>query len=428
MGTLTGKQIDQTYDGLIKTNDEQPIGIVPKRLEDGLGNDLPVQVGTAGMIYNGTQDFTAATVTGIAGTTYQFDFVGDGNNIVLEVLPSVGTQTDLTFIPGTNVTFGLLNSNEITINSSGGTPVTYTIAATQATPSKVEITLTGSDGSTDTISLGAGSNVTITEVNDLITFESSDTNTTYDLTAGQNGANVEIQLDPSVGTTDVVTLVAGTNMTLTQAGNNITLDAAGGSSVPEFSSAYRNEIYSATMGGYPSNTFAKHMQPIVGRPFMGAALDQFDNSTLFVRCYGNVGSVMSTIIVPLFAGTATDVVVEWYSADSTTGMPGTKVYSESFPEPTGAEGFYEFNLTTPQTMNGTDDWWVGCRTSSERKLAQIGGDDAIHTMAAWGGYCGSIAGFTPINTMYYSFVPVPGTIPTNHAWSGRDELTMYFWK
>ena len=427
MGTLTGKQIDNTYDGLIKTNDEQPIGLVPKRLQDGLGNDLPVQVGTASMVYNGAQDFTNATVTGIAGTTYDFDFVGDGNNIILEVVPSVGTQTDLTFIPGTNVTFGLLNSNEITINSSGGTPVTYTIAATQATPSKVEITLSGSDGSTDTISLGAGSNVTITEVNDLITFESSDTNTTYDLTAGQNGANVEIQLDPSVGTTDVVTLVAGTNMTLTQAGNSITLDAAGGSSVTEFSSAYRNEIYSANMGGYDPATFAKFMQPVAGRPSLASAIDQEDFKTLFVRCYGEVGMIMSNIIVPLYPGVASDIVLEIFSADTITGLPSTRLYTETFPEPTGAEGYYDFSLTTPQTMTGTGDWWVGIRTSGARGIAAINSQYVISTTGTYAGWgVGSIQSVLPPNTYYWDGTISP--IPTNYSWAWRDELAFYMFK
>lgn len=67
MGNLLNKQIDQSYQGLIKTNDEAAIGATEKRLQDGTGQDLPVEVGTGGMTYYGTQDFTNATVTGIGG-------------------------------------------------------------------------------------------------------------------------------------------------------------------------------------------------------------------------------------------------------------------------------------------------------------------------------------------------------------------------
>jgi len=65
MGTLTNKLIDQTYEGLIKTADEGPIDGTDKRLQDGLGNNLPVAASTNGMLYYGNQDFTNATVTGI---------------------------------------------------------------------------------------------------------------------------------------------------------------------------------------------------------------------------------------------------------------------------------------------------------------------------------------------------------------------------
>lgn len=67
MGDLTGQRIDQTFEGLIKTEDEQSIEAGEKRLTDGIGNNLPVTVGALGMTYYGTQDFSNATVTGALG-------------------------------------------------------------------------------------------------------------------------------------------------------------------------------------------------------------------------------------------------------------------------------------------------------------------------------------------------------------------------
>lgn len=60
MADLQNLQISDTYDGLIKTNDEQPINGTLKTLQDGSGNDLPMQVS------NSTINFTG-TVSGIDG-------------------------------------------------------------------------------------------------------------------------------------------------------------------------------------------------------------------------------------------------------------------------------------------------------------------------------------------------------------------------
>lgn len=53
MSTLTGKQINNTYDGLLKTNDEQPLTANPKIIQDGLGNNSSFQLGTSGAKFTG---------------------------------------------------------------------------------------------------------------------------------------------------------------------------------------------------------------------------------------------------------------------------------------------------------------------------------------------------------------------------------------
>ena len=58
-----------------------------------------------------------------------------------------------------------------------------------------------------------------------------DVDTKYDLASRQNGTAVDISLVGSDSTSDTVTIKAGNNITLTDDGNNIfTIDAAGGSS------------------------------------------------------------------------------------------------------------------------------------------------------------------------------------------------------
>ena len=65
MSTLTNEQINLTYFGLIKTNDNLAIDATPKFLEDGLGNTVPMKIGTTEIQFTDVVDFSAATVTGL---------------------------------------------------------------------------------------------------------------------------------------------------------------------------------------------------------------------------------------------------------------------------------------------------------------------------------------------------------------------------
>ena len=56
----------------------------------------------------------------------------------------------------------------------------------------------------------------------------ADVNTTYDLDSIQSGADADIRLSGNDGTVDIVKLIAGTNVTLTDAGNTITIDVPSG--------------------------------------------------------------------------------------------------------------------------------------------------------------------------------------------------------
>lgn len=48
--TLTNKVIKDTYDGLLKFEDNRSASIAPRTITDGLGNDLGVQIGTDSVI------------------------------------------------------------------------------------------------------------------------------------------------------------------------------------------------------------------------------------------------------------------------------------------------------------------------------------------------------------------------------------------
>ena len=66
MATLTNQKIKDTYEGLIKTTDNAAITATPKALEDGVGNTVPLEVGTNRINFTNEVDFSAATVSGLA--------------------------------------------------------------------------------------------------------------------------------------------------------------------------------------------------------------------------------------------------------------------------------------------------------------------------------------------------------------------------
>jgi len=67
--SLFNRRICNTYPGIIKTCDNTPITSTPKAMSDGVGNNVPLAIGTAGVDYTGTQDFSGATVVGLGVTS-----------------------------------------------------------------------------------------------------------------------------------------------------------------------------------------------------------------------------------------------------------------------------------------------------------------------------------------------------------------------
>jgi len=103
--TLTGKTIKDTYKGLLKFEDNLAVGVTPKRVTDGFGNDVGIKLSNEEVVI--TKPYTAMTsasitadvdgkvlvskewITNNVGSvsdTYARDFYGDGvlTSFVLE--------------------------------------------------------------------------------------------------------------------------------------------------------------------------------------------------------------------------------------------------------------------------------------------------------------------------------------------------------
>ena len=151
--TLTGQQIDTTYEGLIKTGDNNALSATPKTLSDGRGTDSCIALSTTSTVFLGTADFSSATVVGIPAGPQgpQGDIGPQGPQ------GPVGPQGDI----GPQGPQGPAGPQGA-IGPQGPQGPTYDLASAQ-NASDVDLTLTGSDATVDTIKLVAGTNITLTD-------------------------------------------------------------------------------------------------------------------------------------------------------------------------------------------------------------------------------------------------------------------------
>src|SRR5210317_487513 len=118
-------------------------------------------------------------------------------------------------------------SNTLTIANTAPDQTVALTAGTGITTSGTYPNFTVTNSAPDqTVSLTGGANVTVTGTYPSFTIAAaSDTDTTYTLSSETSGANAIIRLTGSDASTDDVTLAAGSNITITETGDTITLSS-----------------------------------------------------------------------------------------------------------------------------------------------------------------------------------------------------------
>lgn len=113
-----------------------------------------------------------------------------------------------------------------------GSDTTYGISTAQSGANET-ITLTGSDSSTDVITITAGNDISLTDdgAGNGFTIASTVVGDTYTIGTSTNGSSVDVNLDAAAGADSNITLTPGTGISITQAADVVTISNTAGVTV-----------------------------------------------------------------------------------------------------------------------------------------------------------------------------------------------------
>jgi hypothetical protein len=167
-----------------------------------------------------------------ANTTYTIDAVQDGSDANVVLTGNDASTDTIQFAAGTGIQLTVDSAGQVTITNTvtdTDLDTTYSISAETATGG-VNLRLTDSGAGTDDVKFaeGTGIQLTRTDANTITitnTVADTDTDTTYTVSAVDSGDNAIIRLTGSDASTDDITLAAGSNITITPVGDTITIAA-----------------------------------------------------------------------------------------------------------------------------------------------------------------------------------------------------------
>lgn len=157
MATLTGNTVQSTYESLIKIGDNSSGFGTLKQLSDGLGNLMPIEFSSTVIDFTTatTADFTGVNVLGLpaSDTTYDLSSAQDGSNVDIDLVGSDATTDTVKLVAGTGITLTDNGANQVTVASTATGGVTSLEGLTGALDLVGTQNLTVTDNGSDTITL-----------------------------------------------------------------------------------------------------------------------------------------------------------------------------------------------------------------------------------------------------------------------------------
>ena len=417
MSSLQNLQISQTFPGLIKTNDELAIDATLKTLQDGAGNDLPMQVS------NSTINFTG-TVTGIPGAT----------DTLYDLAAVDGTAP----IPGrTAVDINLVGSDATTdtVKLWEGDNIYLTRSGNQieiGTPTPVQnlnnltggLTLIG--GTNVTITDDGGSNITIDA-----TGGGGGTDTTYDLTKSYIGSALSINLVGSDATTDSVGISPGTGIAFAQTTAGIQISATGGGGgAGLYNTSYMPRFRPTMYGNYGAATNFMVSQPLNGDITWQNAIDGNSATTIFGVFYARPDTTVTEIAFATANTTIeqdyTVVFYDSYPDGSPRDLISTNVITVPF---VANDRWYTHTLSTPLSIVAGNEYWFGIKTdySTGSIRNTVGRNSISNPVGTIINLTNPNEGFLGNNSLYWN-QPLPSTFLTTDTFGTRDEAIILMYR
>jgi len=241
-------------------------------------------------------------------TTYTIDASTATGGANLNLVGSDASTDTVKFASGTNITVSRTDANTITIDGTD-LNTTYTISSASTTGG-ANLTLTGSDASTDSVAYkGAGATtVTSTDAN-TITITSTDTNTTYTQNASSVTGGANLNLVGSDATTDSVKFAGSGATTITRTdADTITVSST------DTNTTYTQNI-SSTSGGANLNLVGSDAttDTVKFADGTGVTVAFTDANTATI----SIGQSVATTANPTFAGITGGAVTVGVDTDQT---------------------------------------------------------------------------------------------------------------
>ena len=119
MASLTGNQINNTYQGLLKFTDNLGVGATPKDVTDGLGGGLPIAFASDRIVLTDTLDINNCTID---GTNETIGIEQNGANAILFSNDINGSPSTVQWFAGENITLNVTSPFDVEISATAGAP------------------------------------------------------------------------------------------------------------------------------------------------------------------------------------------------------------------------------------------------------------------------------------------------------------------
>jgi hypothetical protein len=279
---------------------------------------------------------TSGNYSDIAGKPTDLSQFTDSTSLIPADVSDLTDSTNL--IPATLTDLGIVDGSagQVLTTDGAGAFTFTTVASGGASNSFSTIAVAGqtsvaADSATDTLTLVAGTGVSITtnDGTDTITIASTitDTNTTYGISAETATGGVNLRLTGSDSATDNVKLTAGTNITLTRtSADEITIAAAGGGGTAS------NSFSTIAVAGQTSvaaDSATDTLTLVAGTNITITTNDGTD--TITINASGGGASALDDLTDVVITGTPTNGQVLKYDTGTSKWVNGTDAGGSSLP-------------------------------------------------------------------------------------------------